>query len=141
MTTEQIENLKKLSAYLKSGNLKASFSMYDYAQSSHLTRTTCGSVGCAVGHAPFVGIEKFPNEAWGMYSVRVFGINNTDLVWDFLFSAKWVKFDNTSLGASLRIDYYLEFGDSKIKKLCDSSGRCFDLYLGWKKLYLTKTKK
>ena len=78
MTKQQKANLALLSKYLKRRKLKAKFDMgtFTYHQEdeegdySHL-RTDCGLVGCAIGHGPYAGIEKFMHEDWFTYSERL----------------------------------------------------------------------
>ena len=71
---------------------------------------TCGSAGCAIGWAPFFGIEKHLNEDWTDFSERVFGLDNSSKTWDYLFAGDWMDVDNTREGAGLRIKYVLEYG-------------------------------
>ena len=71
---------------------------------------TCGSVGCAIGWAPYFGIEKHLNENWTDFSERVFKLDNNSQEWDYLFSSDWSDIDNTKRGAGLRIKYVLEHG-------------------------------
>ncbi len=100
-----IENLKKLSSYLK-GELKADFNMANYA--ALVYNTTCGSVGCAIGHGPYAGIPKYKEEHWIDYSFRVFNISSND--WYWCFSADWASTDNAALSAATRIDWLIEHG-------------------------------
>lgn len=83
-------NLLKLADYLE-GELKAVFNMEYYADMSGSmsgeNRHNCGSVGCAVGHAPYAGITKLPNEPWETYALRVFDV--TPHEFDFLFHGRW----------------------------------------------------
>jgi len=107
-------NLKKLSDYLK-GPLRAEFHMEDYGMSGIAdTAMSCGTVGCAVGHGPFAGIDKIRGECWRDYSRRVFVDDDldsdTDNTWDWLFDGSWIDTDNTSKGAAARIDWYLTHG-------------------------------
>lgn len=56
----KVNNLKKLADYLMSGDLKAEFDMstYDDDSGTNVLVVNCGTVGCAVGHGPYAGIEK-----------------------------------------------------------------------------------
>ncbi len=113
------KNLRKLAAYLLSGELMAEFHMdaYDDWEEDQSERINCGSIGCAVGHAPFAGIHKHTNEDWYEYNVRVFGLGdfNTKLsdAWDWCFNSCWVESDNTAKGAGHRIIHLLEKGTLK----------------------------
>ena len=71
---------------------------------------SCGTVACAMGHAPSIVTPGFPGEEWRSYSGRVFGITDIDSEWEWLFSAEWGDFDNTLTGTVKRIDYYLSNG-------------------------------
>ena len=104
-----IKNLETLSKYLKSGKLKADFDMENFTpRGNEYSATTCGSVGCAVGHGPYAGIEKFDYEGWVQYSMRVLKLEKNEWIW--CFSEKWARVDNTPLGAAARIDYMLQNG-------------------------------
>ena len=104
-----IKNLETLSKYLKSGNLKADFDMENFTpRGNEYSATTCGSVGCAVGHGPYAGIEKFDYEDWHQYQDRVFELDEDNWLW--CFSSGWELVDNTPEGAAERIDYMLQNG-------------------------------
>ncbi len=108
-TPEQRANLKRLAEYLLSKKLRAKFNMETYADSMHeFYGTSCGTVGCAIGHGPYAGIAKYPKESWIEYSDRAFG--SVVHFSDWLFSDKWAKTDNTPRGAALRIKYTLKHG-------------------------------
>jgi hypothetical protein len=106
------ENLKRLADYLSTGSLKAQFCMSSYSENKrHDSRESdCGSVGCAVGHGPFVGpdMKKFPTETWNGYCSRVFGVDTSTTLWNWLFGAYWAEVDNTPRGAAARIKYWLD---------------------------------
>lgn len=113
ITEEQFSNFEKLASYLLLGNLKAKFNMGQYSESQDFLyiESDCGSIGCAIGHGPYSGIQKFNIESWGEYSSRVFGISiwsDTIDAWDFLFGPDWVEIDNTPQGAAKRIQYFLK---------------------------------
>ena len=100
------ENLEKLAAYLESGDLKAAFDMNLYAETAS-NATLCGSLGCAIGHGPYAGIEKRSDENWLVYSNRVFDLlNRKD--WNFLFSTGWTLTDNSPEGVARRIRWLLD---------------------------------
>lgn len=112
ITPKQRENLEKLATYLESGSLKAEFDMSHYTNRGYWDEATdCGTAGCAVGHGPFAGIEKWPMESWSDYCHRVFIREVTmkqGLFWSFLFSAGWseTKF-NQAIHAAKRIRHFL----------------------------------
>ena len=66
----------------------------------------CNTVGCAVGWAPFYGIEKSLNENFRAYSSRQL-CNSNFKVWEFMFGGNWYEFDNTKEGAGKRILFVL----------------------------------
>ncbi len=108
------KNLRTLARYLlkyvpRSG---VRFHMMDYAEEGHAYSTDCGSVGCAVGHGPFAGIEKFKTEGWYDYSSRVFGLITLggDTMHNWCFGGGWHLFDNAPRGAALRILWLLDKG-------------------------------
>lgn len=120
---ESERNLRKLACYLlnlkESPLLRATFEMaiYSDSQHTHSCATTCGSVGCAVGHAPYAGIEKRAYEEWPAYSNRVFFDNKRTTAypflmtaWNWCFGSCWSAVDNTPRGAALRILWMLENG-------------------------------
>lgn len=116
-------NLTKLADYLAA--LPADykhFDMTDYNRakrgdgSSALyiqhRRYDCGTVACAVGHAPAAGIRVWGDMGWNSYCTRVFGIDRWDQydTFEYMFGAEWVHYDNTPQGAAARIRTYLESG-------------------------------
>jgi hypothetical protein len=104
------ENLEKLAAYL-SGELAADFDMYLFSDNEHRDYAgCCGSVGCAIGHGPYAGIEKHSNDLWVEYSERAFGLDRYSKEWRWCFSEAWSDVDNSPEGAAGRIRYYLECG-------------------------------
>ena len=111
ITPEQRANLEKLAAYLESGNLKAEFDMSDFSDNPWRVSNDCGTVGCAVGHGPYAGIEKRPFEFWVNYCHRVFLNENTNeqkIAWEFLFSESWAETPfNQAIHAAKRIRHFL----------------------------------
>lgn len=77
----------------------------------------CGSVGCVIGHCVVLdenvrGIPRFTTnrinyEAW---SERFTGLIAKTLEWQWCFGSDWVNCDNTPIGASKRIEYFLNHG-------------------------------
>lgn len=111
LSDEHEANLRTLAAYLLRGELRAEFDMNRFSESdSEYKRTTCGSVGCAVGHGPYVGINKNNCEGWFDYSDRVFGLDGAGAGWKWCFDADWDQVDNTPAGAAKRILWLLENG-------------------------------
>ncbi|PMD95538.1 hypothetical protein BWI97_14375 [Siphonobacter sp. BAB-5405] len=112
-------NLLQLAEYLIRGELKARFSMDQFAEQQY-GHTECGTVGCAVGHGPHAGIHKLANESWVEYSYRCFVMdsdakkndsNESEVSpWNWCFGASWSEFDNTAVGAARRIVYMLVYG-------------------------------
>lgn len=112
-TPEQIENRRKLISYLKKKTLKAKFDMGAFTELANSFEdqdllSDCGTIGCAVGHGPYAGINKEVNEDWLLYSYRAFGIDFEFIEWDFCFSGEWENHDNTALGAAKRLEFFTD---------------------------------
>lgn len=114
------KNLKKLADYLESENLKAEFDMQYF-------ENMCGSAVCAIGHAPYAGIPKKPNEDWVDYSQRVFDIRSVEWIW--CFSEGWSKSDNSPQGAAKRINWLLNHGlpeDNWFEQMKGQAELCYE---------------
>jgi hypothetical protein len=99
---EHYANRETLATYLLAGHLQALFDMAEFCEADRsLFADTCGSVGCAIGHGPYAGVEKHAEEDWDQYSHRVFGLELA--AWAWCFSSRWRDTDNTPEGAALRI--------------------------------------
>lgn len=108
------ENLLKLATYLE-GPLKAAFDMawFDDGKGNPMalstSRTECGTVGCAVGHAPYAGIKKNLEETWVHFSLRAFGITESEH--KFLFAGAWGMGDlNNPIATARRLKWFVSFG-------------------------------
>uniref|UniRef100_A0AAU8HZ25 Uncharacterized protein n=1 Tax=Rhizobium phage IG49 TaxID=3129228 RepID=A0AAU8HZ25_9CAUD len=119
ITNESRENLKKLSTFLKANANALKFDMTTYNGDELLpgqldTSNHCGTVGCALGFAPFAGIPFDEGDSWPSYSKRFTTIDNPeykisgDFIYEWCFSCDWEYIDNTALGAARRIDDLLE---------------------------------
>ena len=114
LTNEQRANLKKLADYLATGKTAMQFGMMIFCASDdvddnlidHASDYKCGTVGCAVGHGPYAGIQPKFGEDWLAYSERVFTGDDDDL-WMWLFDASWTRVDNTAIGVAKRIYWFL----------------------------------
>lgn len=106
-------NLRKLADYLKTLPVDyTDFDMVAFFRWKDYLKPECGSVACALGHAPHAGIGRMPlNKGfdWGLYCHRYFGFDN-GLAWIWFFSARWAFVDNTPHGAAARIEWFLKFG-------------------------------
>jgi hypothetical protein len=109
----QRSNLKKLADYLLAGKLKARFDMELFSD-MEFCGTYCGTVGCALGHGPYAGIEKIDGEGWMKYSYRCFiderESDHLNYAWKWCFEGTWHKVDNSPEGAAKRINIILEKG-------------------------------
>lgn len=102
------DNLLKLANYLE-GPLVAKFDMSTYdSYYGVLSSTNCGTVGCALGHGPYAGIEKDYDDSWGEYCDINFDLSKSE--WSWCFDSLWSLIDNTPIGASKRIKYLLSNG-------------------------------
>lgn len=119
-------NLRKLATYLwwlpKSAfarEHKFNMSKYDNLPGtiSECSSLYCGSIGCAIGHGPYAGIQKKRGERWNEYANRVFGGYKLDhnLLTAF-FGWAWYVVDDTPRGASRRILYGLRNGFPRISE-------------------------
>ena len=115
------ENLLKLANYLEQlPEDYDHFYMYNFAsggitpQHIHTEINQCGTVACAVGHAP-IALNLKEKHIKGMEWQDItdnYLINrqtNED-EWDWCFSEGWPSIDNTAKGAAKRIKTLLEKG-------------------------------
>lgn len=114
LTDQQRQNYQELAEYLDTGITEYGFDMMDYFIQDE---NRCGTVACALGHAPFVlGIDnpflsgstidesEWVNQHFGTYDYC------ESPVYGWCFSSFWAEVDNTSRGAAARIFYMLENG-------------------------------
>lgn len=133
LSQEHEENLRKLADYLLSDNLEAEFSMDKFdgfgSYSGDSMKTICGTIGCAVGHGPYAGIEKISGESWYNYSIRQFGLKDGGhpLYWQWCFAEMWVNLDNSPQGAAKRILWLLDKGlpDNAGDQACKKVPLCY----------------
>jgi hypothetical protein len=107
------ENLQRLATFLMHGNgvsKGVEFNMRWYMKEERQEEIVCKTSGCAVGFAPFAGIEKTPFESWNDYCKRTLIESTYDDPWHWCFSADWGMIDNTREGAAKRIQYFLDNG-------------------------------
>ena len=112
-----IKNLRLLQAHIKDKVTDKQFNMISYRNSTFYSKDNCGTVGCAMGWAPFVkGLETLESDFhadgslnYGIYHNRIFKADTDDL-WSFLFCPDWSKHDNTREGFVKRVDYLIERG-------------------------------
>lgn len=83
---ERVKNLIRLAKYF-AGELKATFDISIFAEDDNAFAIECGSVGCAVGHGPYAGINKGAFETWYTYARRCF--IRTHSGFQFLFGSSW----------------------------------------------------
>lgn len=107
------ENLQKLATFLAYGTapegVQFDMSSYSPFNDRYERQLSCGTAGCAVGWAPFAGIEKLPHESFADYCDRQLVEKLAD-GWNWCFSGYWAHYDNTPLGAAKRIQYFLDNG-------------------------------
>lgn len=113
-TSEQRANLECLAAHLDLGVTNLEFDMEQYCKSPKGVSLNpyeweCGTVACAAGHGPSLGIEARPRERWISYAERVFGVA-TDQDYYWISAGFWARTDNTPRGAAARIRYALRHG-------------------------------
>ena len=115
------ENLLKLANYLEQlPDDYEHFDMHDFAPDGiiperiHTEINHCGTVACAVGHAP-IALNLSEKDIKGMHWMDISNnyllarrINEEE--WDWCFSPVWYSIDNTAKGAAKRIKTLLEKG-------------------------------
>ena len=112
-------NLEKLATYLEALPIGYQhFSMRSYLtkdgmylshpEEANTVLIDCGTIACAVGHAPAAGIPVMRGEDWDAYEARVFNLTTAE--WKWCFSSYWTDVDDTPHGAAKRIRYMLEHG-------------------------------
>ena len=143
-----IKNLKLLRDYIRDKVTDEQFDMKVYRANrvglymDYYSKYDCGTVGCALGWAPFVKglepIEKDFREGGGKeldydkYSLRLFP---PLFDWSFLFSSRWVYHDNTREGFVKRVNHLLNCLLDKDLKLGgdNDSWSYLDFKKGWTK--------
>lgn len=100
-------NLSQLANYLLAGGVMVKFNDR-FSESFMNEQVNCGSVACAISHAPYAGITKQYNESWDSFAYRVFGLKG--VAWAFCFDEEWVFYDNTPQGVAKRILFMLQCG-------------------------------
>jgi hypothetical protein len=109
------ENLQKLATFLMYGEkpkeVKFDMGLFTRAELNGENDTVCRTAGCAVGFAPFAGIEKHIGETFTAYGSRTLVEDSTSKLWEWLFSGGWFYEDNTPEGAAKRIQYFLNGGE------------------------------
>lgn len=100
-TKKQRANLERLAVHLDLGVTNLEFDMSEY-------QSECGTIGCAAGHGPSLGISKHRSEDWDEYTYRAFGVYGPASKW--MFFGLWSKTDNTPRGAAARIRIALRHG-------------------------------
>lgn len=98
---------------------KFDMSIYrNFAGTESQLTPACNSVGCLIGHATILNKALFRrllkkhgvcDQLFIDWSEEFTGIKNLD-EWEYLFSWRWNKADNTPTGAAKRIRYVLEHG-------------------------------
>lgn len=133
------QNLIKLAEYILNNVSDKQFNMEHFRSDTYgeyadfISFGNCGTVGCALGWAPFALTEAEPStrvnlrkEFLGMFSdvwvsgnrsadydkmaLELFGIPYNSLAWGYLFSAEWAHrvHDGSREGFAERVAIYLE---------------------------------
>ena len=110
-TPEQRRNLTILADHLATGKTNHEFDMWNYSDEGFDPgeMPSCGTVACAAGHGPSLGIAPKNGEYWHEYVGRVF-IGDDENAHFWMFGSDWTDGDNTPQGAAARIRYALEHG-------------------------------
>ena len=102
-TDEQRANLLRLAAHLDLVVTNLRFDMGTF-------QNECGTIGCACGHGPSLGIARNDRETWLDYAERAFSAGVFDPAHFWMFGGAWQGIDNTPRGAASRIRYALVHG-------------------------------
>lgn len=86
----------------------------------------CNSIGCVIGHCLELddeeNIPRIDESIWGKpriggdminfseWSENFTGLDHMSIAWSWCFSSTWSRIDNTPIGASLRIEYFIKYG-------------------------------
>lgn len=107
------KNLLKAANYLETIPQEL-FDMYAWRTGDRQVNK-CDSVGCAIGHTVHLDRKakpRFPNGGivFHVWSQTFYGFSHYGNKWNWCFSSKWKKVDNTSTGVVKRIHLLLEQG-------------------------------
>ena len=125
-----IKNLKLLRDHIRDKVTDEQFDMHKYRTDENRniilfrSKDDCGTIGCALGWAPFVkGLEPIEEDFYNgnldfnIYSERIFPAIETDdyddkyyIAWAFIFNAEWKDYDNTREGFVKRVNYLIKKG-------------------------------
>ena len=89
---------------------------FDFVNTPAELDLSCGTAGCALGHAPVATmVPALEGEGWSEYGHRVLGILDTDEgdeadIWDWCFCSAWKATDNSPGGAALRLQWLENHG-------------------------------
>lgn len=111
-TDEQRANLMRLAAHLDLGVTNREFDMgtFNDLDAQPDKAHSCGTVACAAGHGPSLGIIVDGCDGWIAYCDKAFGAPIGEPSHDWLFSGSWGIYDNSPRGAAARINYALKQG-------------------------------
>ncbi len=118
MTKEQRKNLEILADYIATVP-QEQFDMKEWRSSYNdlgeiIQGASCGTLGCIIGCAALSNIpELHHNNQYLLFTTYMydkFGTGFYSHIGQYLFNSDWHKIDNTPIGASKRIKYFLENG-------------------------------
>ena len=143
ISDEALENIKKLSVYLRemaaNQNQKndTGFNIQHFCKGLN-SKNECGSTACAVGHFAIMTGNEVTDDGvttpsgqfltWMQYSKSHIGLNasvtqSDSIFWDWFFGGGWSEVDNTPLGVVARIEHYLEHGIPRNFIISNSSAK------------------
>lgn len=109
-------NLQRMVEYLKTVR-EEGFCMAQYRDlDSNKSTPECDSVGCVIGWCTVLDEEKniprdkYGDISFGQWSKSFTGLDIDSPEWDWCFSSRWVRTDNTPCGAAKRIQWLLDNG-------------------------------
>ena len=139
LTPQHIKNLKKMAKYIATIP-QEQFDMSKYGIEDR-NLIGCGTVGCVLGHCialdkenvitSFSTESSIYHETWAKTFT---GITHSDER-DFLFHSFWDTIDNTPIGASKRILYFIKHGLPDVLRNKVSFSNRLDTFKSTVKLY------
>lgn len=106
------ENLQRMADYIKTIP-QEKFDMGLFRDGDRRTHE-CNSVGCIIGNCTILDNEPLPRYNDGSIDFQKWSINFTGITnthhWNWLFGGSLRYIDNTTLGASKRIEHYIKNG-------------------------------
>jgi hypothetical protein len=105
------ENLQRMADHIRTIP-QEKFGMAYYRRGDRHT-AECNSLGCVLGHCTVLDsgeLPRFSNGSIDFIAWEESFTGTTQEEWDWCFSGNWAEVDDTSEGASLRIEWLIKNG-------------------------------